>query len=137
MDQFADAGTNVTIDPATLDAANATVILQATNDITISDAVDLSDTTGAGFVAQAGNDIIVNASITTDAGVIHLEADSPHSGGAYDGSGQVKINAQINTCGGAVSGDGGLVETSSKGALSVTGRVDASAPNGQLGIFLL
>ncbi|MEJ2123174.1 MAG: filamentous hemagglutinin N-terminal domain-containing protein [Alphaproteobacteria bacterium] len=39
--------------------------------------------------------------------------------------------------GGAVSGDGGLVETSSKGALSVTGRVDASAPNGQLGIFLL
>ncbi len=98
-------GTTQTIDPGALDAAGATVVLQATNDITVSDPVNLT-AAGAGFVAQAGNDINVNATITTNGGDIHLEADSPHApAGGGDGSGQVRIDAAISNRGnGATAG---------------------------------
>ena len=60
----------------------------------------------AGFVAQAGNNINVNATITTNGGDIHLEADSPHApAGGGDGSGQVRIDAAISNRGnGATAG---------------------------------
>lgn len=105
VDAFADPGGTQTIDPGTLDAAGATVVLQATNDITVSDPVNLT-TADAGFVAQAGNDINVNATITTNGGDIHLEADSPHApAGGGDGSGQVRIGAAISNRGnGATAG---------------------------------
>jgi len=105
VDAFADPGGTQTIDPGTLDAAGATVVLQATNDITVSDPVNLT-TADAGFVAQAGNDINVNATITTNGGDIHLEADSPHApAGGGDGSGQVRIDAAISNRGnGATAG---------------------------------
>jgi len=105
VDAFTDPGATQTIAPDTLDAANATVVLQATNDITVSDPVNLT-TADAGFVAQAGNDINVNATITTNGGDIHLEADSPHApAGGGDGSGQVRIDAAISNRGnGATAG---------------------------------
>ncbi len=99
VDAFTDPGALQTIDPGTLDAAGTTVVLQATNDITVSNAVNLT-TAGAGFFAQAGNNITVNATITTNGGDIHLEADSPHSpAGGGDGSGQVQIVAAVSTRG--------------------------------------
>ena len=105
VDAFADPGGTQTIDPGTLDAAGATVVLQATNDITVSDPVNLT-TADAGFVAQAGNDINVDATIKTNGGDIHLEADSPHApAGGGDGSGQVRIDAAISNRGnGATAG---------------------------------
>jgi len=104
VDAFADPGATQTIAPDTLDTAGATVVLQATNDITVSDPVNLT-AAGAGFVAQAGNDINVNATITTNGGDIHLEADSPHApAGGGDGSGQVRIDAAISNRGNGATG---------------------------------
>src|SRR5258708_26231562 len=62
---FAAGGSNETIDPATLVAQNATVALQATNNITVNNTITLT-TTGAGLTAQAGNNITLNAGITTN-----------------------------------------------------------------------
>ena len=85
------------VTPDQLNLINGNIVLQATNDITIADAVNISDV-AASFVAQAGRNIVVNAGITTD-GVIHLEADSPHSTGAEaaDGVGTLTIAANLTS----------------------------------------
>lgn len=144
VDQFADAdqtgGSKVS--PATLNATGATVVLQATNDITISNAVNLA-TAGAGFVAQAGNDININAPLTTTGGNIILEADSPHYGASFDGSGMVNINAQVNACGGAAGGcAGGNITLIGGGNSSPTGgfgfslKANVQAGNGGINVAL-
>ncbi|OGS99402.1 MAG: hypothetical protein A2Y51_02005, partial [Gallionellales bacterium RIFCSPLOWO2_02_60_31] len=118
---FASAGATTTITPASLAAANTSIVLQATNDITISNAVNLT-TVGAGFVAQAGHDININAPLTTTGGNIVLEADSPHSGASFDGSGMVNINAAVNACGGPLDGCvGGNITLIGGGNSSPTG----------------
>jgi filamentous hemagglutinin family protein len=106
VDAFADAGANLTISPTALNAAGATVVLQATNDIAVSDPVSLT-TPLAGFVAQAGRHIDINAPVTTNGGVIHLEGDSPHQPGGPDGVGLVTVGAAINSNGGKITLIGG------------------------------
>ena len=101
VDQFADSGGTVSIAPATLDAAGTAVVLQATQDITVEDEVNLT-TAGAGFVAQAGRHININAPLTTNGGKIHLEADSPHSTSGTDRVGQVNIQAAVTSNGGPI-----------------------------------
>ena len=87
-------------------ADGATIILQATNDINVNNAFNLSSATGnnnVNLVLQAGDDIVISSSITADGtGTVHLEADSPHNGGA-DGSGDIDINSTITTGGGDVT----------------------------------
>ncbi|HEX5091756.1 MAG TPA: filamentous hemagglutinin N-terminal domain-containing protein, partial [Burkholderiales bacterium] len=117
-DAFADPGGTLSISPTTLNAAGTTVVLQASNDININSAVNLT-TPSAGFVAQAGDDINVNASITTNGGQIHLEADSPHStSGAANGSGTLAINAQVSSNGGHITLIGGGDSISNGGGIS-------------------
>ena len=51
---------------------------------------------------------------------------------------QTLFNGRIESKGGLLSGDGGLVETSSQGVLGViTGQVDTISPNGEIGRWLL
>ena len=139
---FASAGATTTITPASLAAANTSVVLQATNDITISNAVNLT-TVGAGFVAQAGHDININAPLTTTGGNIVLEADSPHSGASFDGSGMVNINAAVNACGGPLDGcAGGNITLIGGGNSSPTGgfgfslKANVQAGNGGINVAL-
>jgi filamentous hemagglutinin family protein len=106
VDAFADAGATLTISPTALNAAGATVVLQATNDIAVNDPVNLT-TPLAGFVAQAGRHIDINATVTTNGGVIHLEGDSPHQPGGPDGAGLVTIGAAVNSNGGKITLIGG------------------------------
>jgi filamentous hemagglutinin family protein len=106
VNEFADAGTNLTISPTALNAAGATVVLQATNDIAVNDPVNLT-TAGAGFVAQAGRHIDINATVTTNGGIIHLEGDSPHQPGGPDGAGLVTVSAAVNSNGGKITLIGG------------------------------
>ncbi|MGH2621721.1 MAG: filamentous hemagglutinin N-terminal domain-containing protein, partial [Anaerolineales bacterium] len=79
VDQFADpdcvAG-GCTIAPATINAAAANVVLQANNDITISNAIAMA---GAGLTltVQAGRSINVNANVSTNNGAISLTANDP------------------------------------------------------------
>ena len=57
-------GSTETIDPSVIDAAASNVTLQAKDTITFTNAVSMT-TTGVGLTAQAGDTILVNASITT------------------------------------------------------------------------
>jgi filamentous hemagglutinin family protein len=106
VDAFADAGATLTISPTALNAAGATVVLQATNDIAVNDPVNLT-TPLAGFVAQAGRNIDINATVTTNGGVIHLEGDSPHQPGGPDGVGLVTTSAAVSSNGGKITLIGG------------------------------
>ncbi len=96
----ANAGTTQTIDPLTLNAVAATVNLQATNDITVNSAINLT-TAAAGLVAKAGNNITINAGVTTNNGVITLSARDP--GTTPTVGGIVNILAPLNSTGGAIT----------------------------------
>ena len=90
---------------------------------------------GGGF--QGSNPDIPNAEFTYVGTDVAINADARTNG---DG-GQVIIWAEevarvfgdISARGGAISGDGGFVETSGKGYLDFNGSVDASASNGAAG----
>ena len=97
-----DPDAALVIAPATLDAVMASVVLQATEDITIDDAVNLT-TNGAGLTAQAGRNITVNAGITTRGGDITLSANDP---GTTQANGSIAVNAALDTAGGGQSGGG-------------------------------
>ncbi|MBI2297123.1 MAG: hypothetical protein HYU76_14055 [Betaproteobacteria bacterium] len=122
----ANPGTTQTISPATLNAAGATVVLQATDDVTISDPVNLA-TAAAGFVAQAGKDINVNASITTNGGRIHLEADSPHQPAGVNDIGLLTINAPVTSNGGAITLIAGGKKLPTEGGFVLNADVNAGA----------
>jgi len=66
-------GMDININVATLAAQTANVILQATNNITFSNAVMMLNA-GVGLTAQAGNNIAVNADITTMGGDVNFNA---------------------------------------------------------------
>ena len=102
IDQFADPDLNpTTIDAGLINDATTNVVLQATNDISFSAALNIT-TPGVGLTAQANNNINVNADITTTDGDIFLSADfDGMNGGALNLTG-----ATINTGGGNFTGIG-------------------------------
>ncbi|MEO5333674.1 MAG: filamentous hemagglutinin N-terminal domain-containing protein, partial [Magnetococcus sp. YQC-5] len=129
VDQFTDpdkpGGSKIA--PATLNAANANIILQATNDITFTDPVSLN--AGFSLTAQAGRHVTVNNSITTSNAAIHLEADSPHTGtaDAADGIGTLTIAAA-----GSLTTSGGKI-TLIGADFSILGTLNAGAGNVDIG----
>lgn len=145
---FADANstTDFTLTASTVSASLANVVLQAQRDINVNAAVSLQN--DVDFIAQAGRDINVNAALTTNGvtagkGKIHLEADSPHSGASFDGSGMVNINAPVNACGGAAGGcAGGNITLIGGGNSSPTGgfgfslKANVQAGNGGINVAL-
>ena len=90
-------------------SAGSTIILQATDFITVSNSFVLATATGnsnVSLVMQAGGSINVNANVTIDgSGTLHLEADSPHSSsGAADGTGTLNFaNGTTTTTGGGTA----------------------------------
>ncbi len=64
----------VRITPASINAQAANVVLQANNDITIANAIAMV-TPGVGITMQAGRDILVNASVSTNNGFISMTAN--------------------------------------------------------------
>ncbi|WBY01940.1 filamentous hemagglutinin N-terminal domain-containing protein [Ramlibacter tataouinensis] len=141
VDQFADAGATITIAPATINGAGATVYLQATKDITFSDAVAMTGD-GVGLTAQAGENIDVNASITTTNGDVTLSANDSGAG-LKSGNGRVAVNAAINAGSGSVTitnNNGGganqLGSSITAASIGITGTLDltaASALNATVG----
>ena len=82
VDQFSDTpGTNLTIAPAAINGAAANVVLQANNDITVTDAIAMTNN-GVGLTMQAGRDIAVNAGVSTTNGDISLTANDSTAIGA-------------------------------------------------------
>lgn len=75
------------INASVISGATANVTLQARNDITFSSEINIA-AVGVGLTAQAGNNINVDASITTNGGDLVLSAND-NGGGTATGSGKV------------------------------------------------
>jgi len=73
VDQFGDTGSLVNIDADALDDAGANITIQANNNITVDEEIDLS-TTGATLTLTAKNNIVINDEISTTNGEITLTA---------------------------------------------------------------
>jgi filamentous hemagglutinin family protein len=78
------------------------VILQASNDITINEAIITTNPTEAGgaITFQAGRSIFVNANITTDDGNLILRANEPLEAGVVDaqrdpGNAEIRISSGV------------------------------------------
>ena len=87
---FADsAGSSITLAPSFLTAtlnAGTNVTLQASNDITLTDALSVNNSTGNGgnLTLQAGRSILLNNSLTTDNGNLTLLANTRLATGVVD-----------------------------------------------------
>jgi len=109
--------------------------------------IDASGDTGGGTVLVGGdqhgaNPNIQNAQQTLIGpdGVIRADAGTTGDGGRVIvwSDAETRVFGSVSARGGAQSGNGGLVETSSKGNLDVnSARIDTRAPNGQWGTWLL
>lgn len=102
---------NVTITPASLNSAATDIILQANNDITFTNAVNLT-TAGKSLTAQAGRSININANITTNNGAINLTAGENAAAGVVDAQ-RDPGNAAITMSSGSTltSGGGDIILT--------------------------
>ena len=108
--------------------------------------IDASGDTGGGTVlvggdAHGANPNIQNADRTFigSDGVIRADAGTTGDGGRVVvwAAGDTRFYGSISAQGGAQSGNGGFVETSGKLGLDVGGHVNAGAPNGQGGSWLI
>ncbi|MFO0775093.1 MAG: filamentous hemagglutinin N-terminal domain-containing protein [Nitrospiraceae bacterium] len=99
VDQFADpncAASLCTIAPTTINGAGANVLLQADNDITISNAISMTGS-GLGITMRAGRDILVNAGVATNNGAIAMTANDAGAGGTRStGTGDISGTGTIN-----------------------------------------
>lgn len=126
-DELSDVPANVvTVSPDTLAAVTGNVQLQATRDLYFLSDVDLT-TAGQALSAQAGDDMLINASISTNNGALALTAGdgfSTISGGPYT----------LATGGGALtlSAGSGLLNLPQVSLDAASGAVSVSAP---LGVF--
>ena len=88
-------------------ANGTTIVLQASNDISVSNSVNMATATGLSAAGtalklEANNNININAGITLNNGNLTLTAD-----GNNDNSGTVNINADISTGTGSIDATGG------------------------------
>ncbi|MBS0197458.1 MAG: filamentous hemagglutinin N-terminal domain-containing protein [Planctomycetes bacterium] len=114
-------GASQTITPGSLDNAGfAAVVLQASNNITVTDAISLS-TSGVSITMQAGASIILNAGITTNNGAITLIANELSSAGV--------VNNQRDAGSAVITFASGV--TLNAGSANITIRTDTGAGNTQ------
>ena len=118
FDAFSDPpGTGVSIVSASTISASATnVTLQASHDITFTDATNIT-TAGVNLAAFAGNNIHVNNSIATNGGTVQLTANAA---GAASGSGSVNITSAVTSSGGNVSLSGHHITINGPGSVTTS-----------------
>jgi filamentous hemagglutinin family protein len=132
VDEFADGYSISQIHIDTIGNALSTVQLQAKHDIALNNSIVMTNF-GVGLRALAGNNISVNADITTNHGDVDLQANHPDFASL---NGTVNVNAAIRTNGGGVNvsgasialGSNALVDVGSFGPVSMT----ANNPGGSI-----
>jgi hypothetical protein len=80
-------GQTVTLQPSALAAQLATgssLVLQASNDITLNSALVVTGTGGGALTLQAGRSLLINGNITTANGALNLYANTLLSSGVID-----------------------------------------------------
>ena len=117
-------------------AAGTDVYLRANQDITVSNAISVSGSSGGNLSLLAGRDITINSNITTANGDLTLRANTSTSYGVVDsqrGSGTADItnNATINAGSGTVTAviDGGTGLTNDQPGNISLGTITAGAIN--------
>ena len=78
-----DATSTQTITPGSLDTANANIVLQANNDVTFTDAVNMTHG-GRTLTVQAGRSILINNDITTKDAAISMTANETVANGVVN-----------------------------------------------------
>ena len=116
--------------------AGTDVYLRANQDITVSNAISVSGSSGGDLSLLAGRDITINSNITTANGDLTLRANTSTSYGVVDaqrGSGTADIsnNATINAGNGTVTAiiDGGVGLTNDQPGNIYLGTITAGAIN--------
>ena len=108
--------------------------------------VDAGGATGGGTVliggdVHGGNPSVEDALMTSVGPAVRIDADAVRSGNGGQvvvwSNQQTQMDGRISARGGSSGGDGGSVETSSKGVLDFEGLVDLRAPRGAAGTLLL
>jgi filamentous hemagglutinin family protein len=108
--------------------------------------VDVSGAAGGGSAWIGGglhgaNPSIEDAMLTFVGSAVRIDADALRSGTGGQvvvwSNQQTQMAGRISARGGAAGGEGGFVETSSKGLLDFEGWVDLRAPHGMSGTLLL
>lgn len=133
---------NVIITPASINAAAANVVLQANNDITVTNAIAMTNN-GVGITMQAGRDILVNAGVSTTNGHISMTANDSSSilanranGAAGDiifgaaanlssGTGNISLTIDPATAGNYAPGS----ITTVRNLTATTGNITLNSPN--------
>jgi filamentous hemagglutinin family protein len=117
VDQFSDTpGTDQTIAPATIDAVASNVVLQANNNITVTNSIAMT-TPGASLTMQAGRDININANVSTTNGAISLTAND-----------STAISANRSTGAGDIIMAAGTTLSSGSGNIALAIGPSATAP---------
>ncbi|MDH5710506.1 MAG: filamentous hemagglutinin N-terminal domain-containing protein, partial [Gammaproteobacteria bacterium] len=80
----ADPGPDSRFDGDSLAALDSNILLQASNDITINEAIPATATTGKMLTMQAGRSILINANLTTNNADITLIANETAANGVVD-----------------------------------------------------
>lgn len=113
------------IEASLINNASSNVVLQATNDISIDTAVNMTEA-GKSFTAYAGNDINVNADLQTNGGAIGLYAN-------YASSGSASGHGAVNLLSGRTIGSGAADITLSGISLNLNGSVTATPGGARVG----
>src|SRR5471030_458264 len=120
---FGGSGTS-TIAPSAFDGSTSSVVLQANNSISFNSPVAMTYS-GAGLTAQAGGDISVLSTITTNNGAVTLTANYP-LGGVATGTGAMHVSS-----GGAIntnsSGGGGAAISLSGATVTIEDQLNAGS----------
>ncbi|CAG0996917.1 Heme/hemopexin-binding protein [Phycisphaerales bacterium] len=123
---FADGGaSSFTISDEALEARTSNITLQATNDITFAQSVDMPVTAnGVSITCRAGDDINVNAgvTITTRGGDLIFTANDP--GGSQTDNGAIVLDGNLDTTAGNQSGgDVTLTVSGGTGVITLNGDI--------------
>ena len=111
-----NVGATTTITPASINGQLTNVVLQANNDITVTNAIAMTNA-GVGITMQAGRSIAVNANVSTNNGNISLTANDSSA-----------IAADRAAGAGNITMAGGTTLNAGTGSLSLT--IDSSAVGG-------
>ncbi|MDX2132091.1 MAG: filamentous hemagglutinin N-terminal domain-containing protein [Planctomycetota bacterium] len=120
---FADPGATLTISDESLEARTSNITLQATNDITFSQSVDMGAPDDVAITVRAGNNITVDSGVTLlTRGDISFTANDP--GGTQTGTGSILMNGTIDTTeNGFVGGDVSFTVSGGTGSITLAGNI--------------
>ncbi|WP_168171090.1 filamentous hemagglutinin N-terminal domain-containing protein [Rhodanobacter sp. B05] len=122
-----------------------TAQLLSDQNVGITGSIDASGTHGGGNIRVGGGwqggEGLQTAAVTYVGSEAKLNADATQSGNGGSvvvwGNNGNNFFGNISARGGVIGGNGGQVETSAHNGLNVQGQVDASAPSGNAGTWLL